>query len=152
MHLPAVKQAARRNATLLPPLIVMMGMGVVLLVMSFVRPIPPRIHYHIADDRGERIEVTAIPQDDGHFLIRGVEQKTFKKQIPASEFFLIPNLEPVVIPNRVAQLGIYPLVATCWLTPILSYFLVFREQRKARQIRRLLGLLDQDDDSKKEDA
>ena len=77
-----------------------MIMGVVLSVVVLGKGIRPKVHYHIANDIGERIEVTARAQDNGDMLIRGVVQKSFKKQIPASHFFLTPDLEPKVIPDR----------------------------------------------------
>jgi len=150
MHLPpeyAGGLSKRRLILWVGIMILGVGMGAVF----FVKGVPARLHYHIANDSGERIEVTARPQDNGDILIRGVKQKSFKKQLPASDFFLTPDLEPNVLPNRVAKFVVAAIAALYVLVPFVMCWLMFREQRKARQIRSLLGLVDQDDDSKKED-
>lgn len=151
IHLPRLQYAARRSKRALPFLVGMMTVGVVLAVVIFVKGVPAKVHFHIANDSGERIEVTAKPQSNGDMLIRGVKQKSFKKQIPASDFFLTPDLEPKVIPDPVRKFLLPATLVFYILVPLLVFCLMFRGQRKPRQIRGLLGLLDQDDDSQKED-
>ena len=150
VHLPDLRDAARHNKRLFIPLAAVLILGVSLAVMLFVNGIPSKFHYHIASDSGERIEVTARPQANGDVLIRGVKQRSFKRQIPASDFFQTPNLEPKVVPKRLRKFD--PLIAVFYiLLPLIVFCGMFLEQRKARRIRGLLGLRDQADDSKKED-
>lgn len=147
MQLPSLQTAMR----LIPLLVIGIG-GIFLAVMFFVKGIPANVHYHFANDSGERIEVTGRPQDNGDILIRGVKEKSFQKHIPASEFFQTPGLEPKVIPDRTGKFVVITTMVLTIAVPLLLCFVLYREHRKARQIRGLLGLLDQDDDSKIEDA
>ncbi len=151
VHVRGLQDTARRRKRFLPPLVGLTIMGVVYIVVLFVKGIPSNIHFQIADDSGERIEVRVIPQDNGNLLIQGVK-KSFQKQIPVSDFFLIPDLEPKTHPNRILKVIIYVTIVSCFLGPFLMYYLILREQRKTRRIRGLLGILKRDDDSMEEDA
>lgn len=149
MRLPTLEYTARRSKRLPRPLVAMFIPGVALAVMMlFVKSTPGTIHYHIANDSGERIAVTAKPQNNGEILIRGVKDKSFKKQIPGFDFFATPDLDPKVVPDRRRQFVTSILLVVYFLVPAIIYLLIFREQRRARQIRGLLGLLHQDDDTK----
>jgi hypothetical protein len=139
VHYPSLQESYLQSLLYMFPMFVLPIMGVVFAIYTFVIGTPSLIYFHMANDNGKRIEVTAAPQVSGNVLVKGVDEY-FSKVMPASAFFALPDLQPQVVPYRSMEFVSMFNYSVMVIIPIFFIVPFFLKQRRLRRIRLLLGL------------
>jgi hypothetical protein len=120
--------------------IVMMIIMVFLLGPMFFKDVPTQWHYFVNDTNGIPHEVVILKEIDRVLMLQGVNDD-FRKSITRNEFSMQPLKATVSIRSSSQEQMLYRITSLFLVAPLLMMLFAFREHRKAKMLRRLLGIL-----------
>jgi len=116
--------------------------GFIAVLMTYlIAGWPAEMRFTIREDSGD-VLVKARYTLDGNVTLKGVDVKGFKKMLPVEELLQIEGLKPHLVAESETKaifiaLGIYILL------PLTMCAYAYREQRKSKHLRKLLGMTEE---------
>lgn len=117
-------------------------MGVVLIVVLCFTGMPGEFRFLIPSGDGRTIEVNARPRADGTLRVKGIQDKTYSKTVPAEQFFKTPDIVPKVVPDTLFKVFMIPSIILYIGFPLLLAAITYWEHRQTKKLRQLLSILE----------
>ncbi len=130
----------RRFKRRLAVLSVILVMGVVLVTVICFRGLPGELRFLIPSGEGQTIEVRTLARADGTLRVKGVQDKTYRKRVPAEEFFKTPGIVPKIVTDPVFKFLMIGTVIMYIGLPLLVGAVIYRVYRRDKKLRQLLSI------------
>ncbi|MCK4791909.1 MAG: hypothetical protein KAV87_49715, partial [Desulfobacteraceae bacterium] len=132
---------ATRGIRRLKRFAVLLGVMVVTLAVVFtaywIKGWPADMRFTVPTDSGD-IAVEAQYTVDGTVTLKGVDSKDYKRELPVAGLLQIEGLKPYVAPKSDTKVA-FIVLGFYTLLPLLLCIGAYKEQRKAKRLRKLLS-------------
>ena len=115
---------------------------IVMAVVYTIRGWPVELQFKISTKSGD-VVVKAEYTLDGNVTLKGVESKDYRRTVPAEELFEIEGLAPHLVAKKYAKV-FFVIMSIYALFPLLICAGAYWGQRKAKRLRKLLGMTEGD--------
>jgi hypothetical protein len=116
------------------------AIGLILIAALLFIGFPRELHLLIPIGDGQIMEVETKVRADGTLRAKGVQDKTYRKDIPAKQFFKSYGIVSKVVPDSFFKLLI-PVSLIVYLGfPMLVAGAIYQGHRRNKKLRRLLGI------------
>jgi hypothetical protein len=137
--LPPMKISQRRLKVLIPTCVLPVIALILIAVLSYIG-VPGELHFLIPTGDGQIMEVETKVRADGTLRAKGVQDKTYRKNIPAKQFLKSYGIVSKVVPDRFFKpFFIFLLIVYIGL-PMLAAGYIYRGHRRNKKLRLLLGI------------
>ena len=140
-NMPNIGRELKRYFLLL---LCMIFMIVFIIVLYFTNSRFGELHFLIPSGDRQAIEVNIKANADGTLKVKGIQDKTYQKSVPAEEFFKIPGIIPKVVPTTPFQ-PLFNKVMFIFLLfgnglCLFDMAITYREYRQNKKLIQLLNI------------
>jgi hypothetical protein len=133
--LPPLEISRRRLKVLIPICVIVVIILISFGVLSYTG-VPGELHLLIPTSDGQIMEVETKVRAGDILRAKGVQDKTYRKNIPAKQLFKSYGIVPKILPDRFFK----PFFIIYIVLPILFAGYIYRVHRRDKKLRRLLGI------------
>lgn len=135
-NLPPLKTSQRRLKMLIIPLCFIVAIGLISFAVLLYIGVPGELNLLIPTSDGQIMEVETKVRAGDILRAKGVQDKTYRKNIPAKQLFKSYGIVPKIVPDRFFK----PIFIMYIVLPMLLVGLIYRGHRRDKKLRLLLGI------------
>jgi hypothetical protein len=114
--------------------------GIALIIFLWFTGLPRELHFLIPSVDGQTIEVKVSARAGSMLRVKGIQDKTYQKSIPAEQFFKTPDIVPKIVLDPLVKFIWIPTIILYIGLPLILVLIAYREHRQNRKLRRLLSI------------